>query len=188
MSDTHTIQRTKRGLDLATAAELGDLLHELTHNKATRKIIAKAIKDAKPDSAHAQAFTDVDVEDRFETFKQEQEAKDLKRQQDEILARMNAKRSALLTGGPDGSGRKYGEDDVKKIEELMQRKGISDYEDGATLYAATLPPVDPRPGEDIPPQHGSTWEFPEWSKFGSDPVKASRDEAHNVITQFMRKR
>lgn len=181
-------QRTKRGLDLATAAELGDLLHELTHNKATRKIIAKAIKDAKPDSSHAQAFADIDVEDRFDAFKREQEEAAMKRQQDEILARMNAKRAALLSGGPDGSGRKYGEDDVKNIEALMQRKGITDYEDGATLYAATLPPVDPRPGEDIPAQHGATWEFPKWAEFGPDPVKASRNEAHNVITEFMRKR
>jgi hypothetical protein len=189
MTDTHQFnQRTKRGLDLATAAELGDLLHELTHNKATRKIIAKAIKDAKPDSPHAQAFSDVDVEDKFESFKADQEARDLKRQNDEILARMNQKRSALLSGGPDGEGRKYAEDDVKKIEDLMQRKGITDYEDGATLYAATLPPLDPQPGIDLPVSHGTTWDFPEWSKFGIDPVKASRDTAHTVITEFMRKR
>jgi hypothetical protein len=179
--------RTKRGLDLATAAELGDLLHELTHNKETRKVIAAAIKKAKPESPHAAAFADVDVEDRFDTFRREQEEKDLKRQQDAVLARMNQQRASLLTGGPDGEGRKYGEDDVKNIEALMQRKGISDYDDGATLYAATLPPIDPRPGEEAP-QHGATWEFPEWGKFGADPVKASRDTAHTVITEFMRKR
>jgi hypothetical protein len=187
MSDTHQIQRTKRGLDLATAAELGDLLHELTHNKATRKVIAKAIKDAKPDSPHAAAFADVDVEDRFESFKAEQEAANLKRQQDDVLARQNEQRNALLTGGPDGNGPKYDEDGVKKIEKLMQEKGIWNYDDGRVLYAATLPPVDPRP-QDIPSAHGSTWEFPEWSKFGADPVKASRDTANSVITEFMRKR
>jgi len=182
------IQRSKRGLDLTTAAALGDLLHELSQDKRTRKLIAKAIKDVKPDSPDAQAFADVDVEDRFESFRAEQEQKELKRAQDAMLAQMNAKRSALLTGGPDGAGRKYGEDDVKKIEEMMQRKGITDYEDGATLYAATLPPIDPRPGDDMPAQHGATWEFPEWGKFGTDPVKASRDTAHTVITEFMRKR
>lgn len=180
--------RTKRGLDLVTAAELGDLLHELTHDKKHRKAIGKLIREAKPDSPHAAAFSDVDVEDKFEKFRREQEEKELKKQNESILARMNERRSALLTGGPDGSGRKYGEDDVKKIEALMQQKGITDYDDGATLYAATLPPVDPRPGVDIPEQHGSTWEFPEWSKFGQDPVKASRDTAHTVITEFMRKR
>lgn len=188
MTDTHAPQRTKRGLDLQTAAELGDLLHELTHDKKSRKIIADAIKKVKPDSPHAAAFTDVDVEDRFETFRKEQEDKEIERQQAAVVRRMNERRTALLTGGPDGSGRKYAEDDITKIEALMQKKGITDYDDGATLYAATLPPVDPQPGQDIPNAHGATWEFPEWSKFGADPVKASRDTAHTVITEFMRKR
>lgn len=179
--------RTRRGLDLATAAELGDLLHELTHDKKSRKIIADAIRKVKPDSPHAAAFTDVEVDDKFESFRAEQEAKDLKRQQDAIVERMNRHRQALLTGGPDGTGRKYGEDDLKKIESLMSAKGLTDYDDGATLYAATLPPVDPHPPSEIP-QHGATWEFPEWSKFGADPNKAARDTAHTVITEFMRKR
>lgn len=169
------------------AHELAALFLKLSHDPKTRKGIAKAVKEGAADSAHAKAFVDVDLEDRFDTFKSDQEARDLKKQQDEMLATMNRKRAALLSGGDDGSGRKYGEDDVKAIEALMQRKGITDYEDGATLYAATLPPIDPRPGEEIP-QHGSTWEFPEWGKFGADPVKASRDTAHTVISEFMRKR
>ena len=187
MSDTHQIQRTKRGLDLGTAADLADLFHELSHNKETRKAVAAAVKKLRPDSPHAQAFSDVDMQDQFENFRQEQENRDLERQRSDMLARMNQKRAALLSGGADGEGRKYSEDDVKAIESLMQSKGISDYEDGAILYAATLPPIDPRPGEEMP-QHGSTWEFPEWGKFGADPVKASRDTAHTVITEFMRKR
>lgn len=175
-------------LDASIAADLGALLHELSHNPKTRKAIAKAIKTAKPDSPHAQAFKDVEVEDRFEEFRTEQEQKELKRAQDAMLAQMNQKRAALITGGSDGSGRKYAEDDVKKIEELMQRKGISDYEDGATLYAATLPPIDRQPSEEDIPQHGATWEFPRWNDFGADPVKASRNEAHLAISEFMRKR
>ena len=188
MTDTFQTQRTKRGLDLGTAADLADLFHELSQNKETRKIVAQAVKKLKPDSPHAMAFADVEQEDRFEAFKREQEEREIKRQNDEILARMNARRAALLTGGPDGSGRKYSEDDVKNIEALMQKKGISDYDDGATLYAATLPPLDPQPGIDIPPQQGATWEIPEFAKFGTDPVRASRDTAHQVITEFMRKR
>lgn len=184
MTDAQT--RTKRGLDFDTAAGLADLLHELSHNKETRKGIAALIKKARPDSTYAAAFADVDVEDKFENFKAEQEAKDIKRQQDQILARMNRQRSGLLTGGEDGSGRKYSEEDVGKIEALMTKKGLSDYEDAAILYASTLPPDNPQPGRDVPAPHGSTWEFPEWSKFGADPVKASRDTANQVITEFMR--
>jgi hypothetical protein len=189
MSDTHQLPpRTKRGLDLATAADLADLFHELSQDPKTRKAIGKLIKEAKPDSPHARAFPDVDMSDQFEKFRQEQEEKELERQKAEMLRQMNAKRSALLSGGSDGQGRKYSEDDVKAIESLMQKKGISDYEDGATLYAATLPPIDPTPGTDVPYQHGSTWEIPEFAKFGDNPVKASRDTAHQVITEFMRKR
>lgn len=182
------IQRTKRGLDLATAADLADLLHELSHDKKTRKALGKLIREAKPESPHAAAFSDIDVDDKFESFKAEQEARELKRQQDEIVSSMNRKRSALLTGGPDGNGPKYTEDEVKNIEALMQKKGITDYDDGRVLYAATLPPVDPKPGQGAPDVHGATWEIPEWAKFGKDPNKAARETAHTVITEFMRKR
>lgn len=169
------------------AADLGKLLLSLTHNPKTRKTIAKAIKEIDPDSPHAQAFADVDVQDQFEKFKQEQADREIENQRKAVMAEMNAKRNALLTGGPDGSGRKYGEDDIKKIETLMEKKGITDYEDGATLYAATLPPLDPKPS-DMPIEHGATWEFPEWSKFSENPDKAARNTAHTVITEFMRKR
>ena len=174
-------------LDPAVTNDLTALFLKLSHDPKTRKLIAKAVKEVASDSPHAKAFADIDMQDQFEQFRAQQEERELKKQRDDVLAGMNAKRSALLSGGPDGAGRKYGEDDIKKIEDLMQRKGISDYEDGATLYAATLPPLDPRPDE-MPAQHGSTWDFPEWGKFGPDPVKASRDTAHNVISEFMRKR
>lgn len=188
MTDTFQNARTKRGLDLSTAADLADLFHELSQNKETRGIVAKAVRKLKPDSPHAMAFKDVELDERFESFEQKQAEERMERQRQDMLDRMNRQRQRLLTGGDDGEGRKYGEDDVKKIEELMQKKGITDYEDGATLYAATLPPVEMNPNLELPTQHGATWEFPEWAKFGPDPVKASRDAAHTVITEFMRKR
>jgi hypothetical protein len=178
---------TDRQFDPAVANDLTALFLKLSHNPKTRKIIAKAIKEGAPDSRHAQAFADVDVDDKFEKFREEQEARETKRQQDELIRHMNAKRNSLLVGGPEGDGRKYSEDDIKKIEDLMQKKGIVDYDDGATLYAATLPPVDPNPNYE-PPQHGATWEIPEFAKFGNDPNKAARDTAHQMIGEFMRKR
>jgi hypothetical protein len=170
-----------------TQADLAALFFQLSHDPKTRKKIGKLVKEFKPDSPHAAAFADVDLSDQMDKFREEQEARELKRQQEDMLRQMNAKRSSLLVGGPDGTGRKYSEDDLKKIEELMQKKGISDYEDGAVLYASTLPPVDPSP-QDMPAQHGATWEIPEFAKFGTDPVRASREVAHSVIGEFMRKR
>ena len=167
-------------------ADLANLFFALSQDPKTRKEIGRLVRKARPDTPHAMAFKDVEIEERQETWEEKQAAKELERQNAEILSRMNAQRARLLTA--EDGGRQYSEDDVKKIEALMQRKGISDYEDGATLYAATLPPVDPRPGDDPIPQHGSTWEFPRWSDFGADPIKASRNEAHQAITELMRKR
>lgn len=185
MTDGAQPLRSKRGLDVATAMDLADTLLGLSTDKKSRKLIARAMKEVMPDSPHAAAFTDVDIEDRFEALREKQEADALERQKNEIVSRMNGQRAKLLSG--DG-GRKYDEDAVKKIEDLMQRKGITDYDDGATLYAATLPPDDPKPGRHDPAPSGATWEFPEWGKFGKDPVKASRDTAHTVIGEFMKRR
>lgn len=174
-------------IDPDVAQDLARLAIDLSHDKKFRGKFGKLVKEAKPDSRHAAAFADVEIEDKFEAFERQQEAKELKRQQDAVLSRMNAQRAALLTGGEDESGPKYSEEDVKKIEVLMQQKGVTDYEDGRVLYAATLPPVNPKPNPDIP-KHGSTWEFPEWGKFGADPVRAAREVAHDVISEFQRKR
>jgi hypothetical protein len=183
MNDT-VPQRTKRGLDPSIAAELGDLLHELSQDKKTRKKVAEAIKALHPDSPYAAQFTDVEQEDRFEAFQREQEDKAIKNQQKAVLDAMNAKRHRLIEGA---DGRKFSEDQVKEIEALMQARGIVDYDDGAVLYSASKPPDSPQPGKDIP-MHGTTWEFPEWGKFGADPVKASREIAAQTIGEFMQKR
>jgi hypothetical protein len=174
-------------IDPNVAQDLARLALDLSHSKDFRKDFGKLVKKAKPDSPHAAAFADVEMDDKFESFRAEQQQKEIEAQQKQISARMNAQRQALMTGGDDGSGRKYSEDDVKKIEALMEKKGIIDYEDGAILFAATQPPPSPRPPSDIP-VHGTTWEFPEWAKFGKDPQRASREVANEVITEFMHRK
>ena len=174
-------------IDPNVANDLARLALDLSHNKDTRREFGKLVKRAKPDSPHAAAFADVEMEDRFESFKNEQEQSRIKVQQQQILDRMNAQRSQLLTGNSDGTGRKYSEDDVKKIETLMEKKGITDYEDGAVLYAATLPPDNLKPTAELP-KHGTTWEFPEFDKFGKDPIRASRDIAAQVINEFAQRK
>ena len=64
MTDTFQNQRTRRGLDLATAADLADLFHELSHNPETRGQVGKLVKKLKPNTPHAEAFKDVEIEDR----------------------------------------------------------------------------------------------------------------------------
>ena len=175
-------------IDPAVAQDLARLALDLSHDKKFRKQFGKLVKEAKPESPHAAAFADVDIEDKFESFKSEQEQREIKRAQDAIMERLNAQRQKLLEGSEDGSAPKYDEDTVKKIEELMQKKGISDYEDGRILYAAQNPPTNTKP-EKLPAQQGATWEFPEGSKaFFENDKKASLNMAYQVIDEFQRRR
>src|ERR1700733_2040987 len=100
-------------------ADLAQLARDLAHNPETRREFGKLVKKAKDKSPaaarHASAFSDVDIEDKFETFRAEQADRELKAQQQQIVDRMNGQRTRLLTGGENGSGKKYSEDDIKKI-------------------------------------------------------------------------
>ena len=44
-------------------ADLAGLFYELSHDPKTRKEIGKLVKKAKPESRHAAAFADVEIED-----------------------------------------------------------------------------------------------------------------------------
>lgn len=175
-------------LDPTVAADLGQLAYELGHDPKTRKAFGKLVREAKPDSPHARAFHDVDVDDKFEAFERKQAERDLKAQQDAVVANMNRARQNLLTGGADGAGPKYDEDTVKKIEKFMEDNGISNYAHGAVLYANENPPLSP-PGDDPPPNmHGDHWELPDFDKFSKDPDGAARSTAFQVIKEFRQKR
>jgi hypothetical protein len=175
-------------LDPTVAADLGQLAYELGHDPKTRKAFGKLVREAKPESAHARAFPDVDMEDKFAAFEEKQAAKELKAQQDAMLANMNRQRQNLITGGADGSGPKYDEDTVKKIEKFMEENGITNYLHGAVLYANENPPLSP-PGDDPPPNmHGDRWTIPDFEKFKDDPDGAARNVAYGVIKEFRQKR
>jgi hypothetical protein len=175
-------EAAKKELDPVVAQDLAQLALSLSHDKKTRKAFGKLVKEARPDTPHAAAFADIEIEDKFEAFTRAQEEKELKAQQQRVLDRMNQQRQRLLDG--DDSGRKYSEDDIKKIEALMEKKGIVDYEDAKILYSATLPPQNQRPERDVP-KPSATWDMPEIGKF-MNPA-ASRDIAFQVIDEFQRK-
>ena len=174
-------------IDPNVAQDLARLALDLSHDKKTRKAFAKIVREAKPDSPHAAAFADVEVEDKFEAFKSEFEQQRIKDAQDAIVEKLNRDRQRLLAGSDDGSAPKYDEDTVKKIEDLMQKKGISDYEDGRILYAAINPPANTKPSNEPTPP-GATWEMPAFAEYAKDPNKAARNNAYAVIDEFRRRR
>lgn len=182
---------TTAPLPPAQAAALAGLFMQLAHNKDTRASIAKAVKKAAPDSPHAAAFMDIDIEERFQQEKDEREAARIKDEGERRVAKMESDRAALLAGDLPGVA-KYDEKQVAEIEKIMQANGTTDYKVGAILYAHE----NPTPSSDpkyTPTKHGATWEFPTlgnmaFSEFAKDPTKAARDGAYADIESFNRKR
>lgn len=174
-----------RAPDPTIAAELGKLLFELGHGKESREDIGRVIRKHKPDSPHAAAFADIEMKERQEAWEKKQEEERQKQKQEEFAARLTAQRQRLIDG--DEGGRKYTEDDVKKIEALMEKKGVFDYEDGAVLYSATLPPIT-RPEDEPPAPNSRTWEIPDFERYAKDPNRAAQETAYAMIRDFSRQR
>lgn len=147
--------------------------------KARRKAVMAAIKEADPNfqlpSDIAQEVLEEKIEAKFTD-------RDLTAAQQRTKADLEAQRRGLI----DGSlipGRKYDEETVKtKLEPWMEKNGISDYKQGAVLYAHDNPPPNPRP--EI--RTAGQWTMPKVKDpFDSASLtRTARERAYGVIDEI----
>ena len=179
--------KTPVQLDPATMADLSGLFYELAHDPKTRKGIAKLVKEKYPD--RAQAFADVDTQEQIEALRAEQAEKEQLQEGRRLQSERQKQRDTLITSG------RYGEDQVKEIEQIMERFGSTiDYEAAAVLYAHEKPPANPQEGPPDDQRMGATWEFPTvngkdgkpipFAEFAKNPNSAAQNAAYQVITEF----
>ncbi len=173
----------------AQMADLSQLAYQLAHGEH-RKEFAKIVKKAAPE--RAAAFSDVEQEERFQAFKDEQEQKEQLAEGRRIQAELTRQRTDLI-----GSGR-YNEDQVKDIEKIIERHGSTlDYTTAAVLYAHENPPSNPQAGPPEDQRPGATWEFStvngrdgkplSFEQFSKNPTAAAQNAAYQVIDEFKRK-
>jgi hypothetical protein len=169
---------------------LSGLLMRMSHDEKTRAETARTM--AKIDPGAAKSFSDVFLDDRLAAFKAEIQNEKLQEKAKEAQGRQRAQRAELA--------KNYTEAQIVEIEKsVMTPLGLGDYVAASKIYAADNPPVRP---ELIPPEEiaagGATWEFPTvpgkdgkmlaFDDFAKNPVKASREAAMQVITEFKRSR
>ena len=174
-------------IDPNVAQDLARLALDLSHDKKTRKAFGKIVREAKPIRPMPRRLPMWKSRTSSRRSSPKSSSSESSGQQDAIVEKLNRDRQQLLAGSDDGSAPKYDEDTVKKIEELMQKKGISDYEDGRILYAALNPPANTKPSNEPTPP-GATWELPAFAEYAKDPNKAARNNAYAVIDEFSRRR
>lgn len=152
-------------------AQLAKLATDLAHNPKTRKKFVGLVKEIDP----SRRFPDVEADDLKEEMTREFEKRDQLREAERARQQLETQRTGLKS--------RYEDKDIEEIEKLMEKKGISDYEDGAILYAAITKPATPSyeakdhrwkmPGRDI--------------KDFSNP-QVSRDAIYKAIDDVKRKR
>jgi len=166
-------------LSLEQQADLASIAYELGHNPKTRPILAHAVQQINPQRANA-SFPDVIQAQQFREFEKRLDEKYDFNGAKAAKNKLEQEKSKLKE--------RYSEDEIAKIEQVMDRIGTHSYEAGAVLYAHENPGADPR---EMPPEAmpGERWEFPtlqgvEFKKFAADPRKHSIDAAKSIITEF----
>lgn len=161
-------------MDAKTQAELADMMLALSHNPATRPMIARAAKEAKLPVT----FHDIEAQEAT-TAAARQAARDAvaadqeTRRKDAVTQRTAADRAELVSSG------RFSEETVKKLETYMSENGIGDYRNGAILFAHDHPQAAPH--SEI--AQSRMWEMPkgDWVK---DPHGTARKLAHEVIGEI----
>jgi hypothetical protein len=155
-----------------TAIAMGNLLHRLAGNPATR---AQTLADIKKLDPSYRLPADVEIA----SLRQELAAKDTQNKREEETRRAQNRRNNQRKKLVDS----HGEDIVKQIEEVTLKKYPHlDLEDAAKLYAADNGPVmAPTGSNQKPARHGQYWEFPDIPGLLSNPDKAASDMAYSII-------
>lgn len=161
-------------IDPATAQQLAALALRLGAGETRREFI-KLVKKIDP----SRSFPDVEMQDLREEMESKFAEEETKRQANATKKRMEDQRQALIDSG------RFTEDDVKKIEtDVMQTKGITDYDTAAILYGAQHAPAKAAP--EI--SSGGTWTLPDNKGLRENPGKWARDQAFASIADIQRAR
>jgi hypothetical protein len=153
-------------------AQLAKLATDLAHNPKTRKKFAGLVQEIDP----SRRFPDVEADDMRADMKKEFEKRDQEREAERVKLRLETQKESLRS--------RYDDSAIAEIEKLMEKKGISDYEDGAILYAAITKPATPT--HDV---NDHAWSLPkiDIKDFGNLKQRG-RAQAYQAIDELNRKR
>jgi hypothetical protein len=148
------------------------LMRQLINDPRSRADTAKWIKEVAPE--YKNHFPDTDISSLKADIERQREEDKLAREREKIEAKLQAQKSRLAE--------KYEPSQIEEIEKLMQEHGISNYDIGAKLYAADMPP--PEEGRMPVGRQGERWEFPDLENYKKDPMGAAAKSAYAEIDRM----
>jgi hypothetical protein len=154
------------------------ILRKISTDPRTRRAVTKAIKEVEPDAFPEFSFPDQKVADLDEKYEARFAELEANAESKRIHASLREQKTKLLE--------KYSPEQVAEIEKLMEQHNIGNYDIGAKVYAADVPPLDP---QRTPPQSrfGERWTLPEqMEEFKKDPAAAAIKGAYADIDRLRR--
>jgi hypothetical protein len=156
-----------------TRQKLGDLLLKLRSNPKTAKTVAKAIQELDP----AIRFPDVEHDELREYVDKRLQEAEEQREREELERRLAMQRRKVMEGfGPDPETQKK---HIERVEQLMKKYNLFDYEAAAKLYAAENPPPPPKPE-----RPSANWEAPKTKELFENLLGYEREQAYRVIDEL----
>lgn len=152
------------------ALAMGNLMRKLAANPKTRGPLINLVTSQDPSAARH--FPDHQVEQLRRQIIADKQKEKLEREAAETKSKLEAKRKDLLD--------RYGEDNVKGIETLMEKHGLHDYDLGARLYSAENNQGSAR----LEPPRSSRWTMPDDKKLLENPSDWANETAHTVINEL----
>lgn len=153
-----------------TLKELGQLMLKARKNPKTSKGIARIVQTI--DSSVK--FPDLEIDDVRAEMNQRFEQAEIERDRQATLNQLAAQRRRVANMF-DGDETVMG-----KIESLMKKHQIFDYDVGRKLYAADQPAPQPRQE----PFMGANWEAPNIKELLTNPLAYERNEARKAIDEI----
>jgi hypothetical protein len=122
---------------MTDAEKLQALYSKIVSNPDARKLLHKAIE-----KAGSKGFADLEAEERVEAQVAER-TKGVEQRLEEMQQRLLTKEAQERVEREREALRRkrYSKEDIEKIEDLMVKKGLSDYGDAVTLYEAQTNPL-----------------------------------------------
>lgn len=166
-----------------TDNEHAELLRKLVHDPRTSRAARKLLHEIDPKYFELEAEADKyrsELEERLSKDKEERDKEKIEAESAKVRERLEHERSQLVA--------RYGEDEVKEMEELGEKHMLGSYEVMEKLHNAER--MGSRPQREPTPRFGERWESApvEWEEFRKDPKGAALKGMYAEVEKLVRDR
>lgn len=165
--------------DEVTTRSLAALAAKVGNNPKTRLRALELFKEVEPN----RRIPELETRDQVQAVRDELAAEKQERAQEKMTQTLE-RQKRKLTRDRDKGGFGLNAEDVTKVEALMEKHSLVDYDIAARVYMAERETADGTPASY---EEANTMQLPGDKALFADPTKWAQGEAHRAITEAMKR-